>query len=38
MASRSKKANAKQLGVRVVCIALAGLMLLSVVLSVLWQW
>ena len=36
--TKAKKANAKQVGVRVVCIALAGLMLLSVVMSMVWQW
>lgn len=36
--SGTKRANAKQFGVRVVCITLAGLMLMSVILSVVWRW
>lgn len=38
MAVKSKKAAAKTVAVRVVCITLAALMILSVVLATVWRW
>jgi hypothetical protein len=35
---KSKKAQLKTWGVRIICIVLAALMLLSVVASFLWIW
>lgn len=33
-----RKKDAKTLLVRVVCLSLAGLMLLSVIMATVWQW
>ena len=38
MSSKHKKENAKVIVVRVVSLALAVLMILSVILATVWQW
>lgn len=39
MANRAKsKTPAKMVMVRAVCLALAGIMVLSVVMAAIWQW